>query len=68
MIYWSLDFNVAPDKSADPIYGWDYVQTVSDPVVTRTLELVVSNLTPGENRLVAGGTSSAIRLAVVKTC
>ena len=50
------DFSVVPDVSNDPNYQWNYVQTVVSPTVTRTLDSVLTNLTPGETRMVASGT------------
>ncbi|MCB0205034.1 MAG: hypothetical protein KDH89_09480, partial [Anaerolineae bacterium] len=55
-------FSVPPNLSADPTYEWDYVQTVSSPVVVRTLDLSLNGMAPGEARLVAAGTTISYTL------
>lgn len=55
-------FNVAPTFGAAPDYGWDYSQTGAEAVVTRTFDLQLNSLQPGESRLVAQGTEVAYSL------
>lgn len=50
-------FNVAPGLSNNPNYGWDFTVGWESPVVTRTFNVQLSNLQPGETRLVAQGTT-----------
>ena len=49
-------FSVSPDIQVYPDYGWSYTQSWADLVVTRTLDLRVENLQPGESRMVGQGT------------
>ncbi len=45
-------FSVLPDVQAHPDYGWNYTQSWADVVITRTFDLRVDNLQPGETRMV----------------
>ncbi len=56
-------FNVPPTSQADPLYGWDYSQNWTNPVVTRTFQSQVSSLQPGETRRVAEGSLVAYTLS-----
>ncbi|MFZ0545939.1 MAG: PKD domain-containing protein, partial [Candidatus Promineifilaceae bacterium] len=58
----SSSFSVSPTVSADPLYGWDYTQSWADTAITRTFESVLTDLQPGETRLVAQGTEVAYDL------
>jgi hypothetical protein len=55
-------FNVSPTVSADPAYGWDYTQTWEASVITRTFETALTDLQPGEARMVAAGTAVSYTL------
>jgi hypothetical protein len=55
-------FSVPPGTAADPLYGWDYTQTWADTVITRTFDSVLTDLRPGEARLVAQGTAVSYTL------
>ena len=45
-------FSTPPDVQSHPDYGWDYTQSWADLVITRTFDLRVDNLQPGETRMV----------------
>ncbi len=49
-------FNVPPDLSTDPVYGWSYTQEAGEPVVVRAFQSRLDDLLPGETRLAAEGT------------
>ncbi|NUM43153.1 MAG: hypothetical protein HUU38_00490 [Anaerolineales bacterium] len=51
-------FNIPPTTSNDPIYGWDYAVTWENTVVTQTFTSLLTNLQPGESRMVAQGTTA----------
>ena len=48
-------FNVDPDVPNNPEYTWNYTQSWSDPVVTRTFDVQLPDMRPGESRLAAEG-------------
>ncbi len=50
-------FNVQPSTLALPTFTWDYAQTWETPVITRTFDVQLADLQPGETRLVAQATS-----------
>ncbi len=58
----SATFSVSPTTSADPLYGWDYSQSWASKYVTRTFDSVLTNLQPGESRLVSQGTEVTYQL------
>ncbi len=51
-------FNIPPTTSNDPAYGWDYSVTWENTVVTQTFTSLLTNLQPGESRMVAQGTTA----------
>jgi uncharacterized membrane protein len=56
-------FNIPPTTQTPPLYGWEYGQNWASPVITRTFQSQLSDLEPGETRLVAAGTDVAYTLA-----
>lgn len=56
-------FSVTPDRSAQPDYGWAFQQDNGSPIVTRTFQSRLTNLQPGESRLVAQGTQVSYTLS-----
>ncbi len=56
-------FSTPPDRSAQPDYGWSYHQAGGQPIVTRTFQSRLTNLLPGESRLVAQGTQVSYTLS-----
>ena len=55
-------FNVVPDEANDPDYGWGYRQTMANDVETRSFDSVLTDLQPGETRMVAAGTTVSYTL------
>ena len=51
-------FNISPDRSNDPHYGWDFSVSWEASVVTHTFDTQLDNLQPGETRLVAQRTAA----------
>ncbi|GAB4581713.1 MAG: hypothetical protein Fur0022_44630 [Anaerolineales bacterium] len=51
-------FNLPPSTSNPPAYGWDYSVTWENTVVTQTFTSLLTNLQPGESRMVAQGTTA----------
>ena len=49
-------FSAPPTTAADPLYGWAYSQTWAETVAGRSFASQLSDLQPGETRLVAQGT------------
>jgi uncharacterized membrane protein len=56
-------FSITPDRSAPPDYGWAFQQDNGSPIVTRTFQSLLTNLLPGESRLVAQGTQVSYTLS-----
>lgn len=52
-----------PANGSHPVYSWNYTQLASNPVVTRSLQLALADLRPGETRQVAEGTQAHYTLA-----
>jgi uncharacterized membrane protein len=51
-------FNIQPSTSNPPSYGWDYAVTWENAVVTQTFTSLLTNLQPGESRMVAQSTTA----------
>ncbi|MCB9134944.1 MAG: hypothetical protein H6636_05935 [Anaerolineales bacterium] len=51
-------FNIPPTASNDPAYNWDYAVTWENTIVTQTFVSLLTNLQPGESRMVAQGTTA----------
>jgi uncharacterized membrane protein len=56
-------FSTPPDRSAQPDYEWAYHQDGAAPIMTRTFQSRLTNLQPGESRMVAQGTQVSYTLA-----
>ena len=50
-------FAPAPDTESHPVFGWNTTVSWEQTVVTQTFTSVLTDLLPGENRLVAQGTT-----------
>ena len=51
-------FNLPPSTANPPSYGWDYAVTWENTIVTQTFTSLLTNLLPGESRMVAQGTTA----------
>lgn len=56
-------FSITPDRSSQPDYGWAFLQDNGSPIVTRTFQSLLTNLQPGESRMVAQGTQVSYTLS-----
>ena len=56
-------FSTPPDRSSQPDYGWAFQQDNGSPIVTRTFQSRLTNLQPGESRMVAQGTQVSYTLS-----
>jgi uncharacterized membrane protein/PKD repeat protein len=55
-------FSTPPTTADDPLYGWDYTQTWAETTISYTFQSRLTNLQPGEARLVAQGTAVSYTL------
>jgi uncharacterized membrane protein len=55
-------FSAPPTTADDPLYGWDYTQTWAETSVSYNFQSLLTDLQPGEARMVASGTAVSYTL------